>query len=387
MNKAKDREFQIDDWTLEELRHLFDEPVDETQLHKRSTAAIESATKKGDDALASFLRRAVAKLQNAQVWSVDNPVWGTQLTTATASALGNEYYPGDTPLLTVTGPSRENTTKVLTNEEIKNTRAPAERGALNQQTVFSSDANQGTINPILRQEFQRILVVDSQYRPISFPHPKNVHSPSSTTNFHANLSEPLNNVVSLKLQSITVPRAWNNFSPAIGNTVIGLSVTQHGTNDEVIYWYSVSAQYALADLVDFAPAPTGLTPLPPTSTSHPQLHVSRVDGKTVLTAEDTGASKVVLFSSDMPSEEEACRTNSTPNCNLATSLGFAPVSTSTPFIIYGPTFAMDPVDSMLKATAQMPIDLHPIRYFVVVLDDFNTNRINKKPSGHSRHGN
>ena len=204
MGKAEQREFQLDDWTIEELQSLFDNPANENDLHTRSVTAIESATKKGDIALAKFLRGAVTKLRS----NASDPVWATQLSATTAAALGNEYYPNDVQTVSVTGPSRGNTTKVLTNEEIKNTRAPAERGALNQQTVFSSEANQGTINPILRQEFERILVVDSRYRPIIFPHPRNAYAPSSTTNFHANLSEVLSNVVSLRLQSITVPRVW-----------------------------------------------------------------------------------------------------------------------------------------------------------------------------------
>ena len=80
---------------------------------------------------------------------------------------------------------------------------------------------------------------------------------------------------------------------------------------------------------------------------------------------------------------------STINCNLATSLGFAGLETNTTasstdpnlFIVYGGLFAADGGGSTSSVQAGMPIDLHPLRYFLVVLDDFNTNRINNSLVG------
>ena len=381
MDKAEQREFHIDDWTIEELQSLFDDPAGENQLHTRSTAAIESATKKGDIALARFLRGAVAKLRR----SAADPVWTTQLSAAAAAALGEQYYPNGVQTVAVTGPARGNTVKILTNEEIGNTRAPAERGALNQQTIFSSEANQGTINPILRQEFERILVVDSKYRPAILPHPKGVYSLSSTTNYHANLSEVLHNVVSLKLQSITVPRVWDNFSDAVGNTVIGVSSIVEGT--ETISWFWVPNTY-------FDPAQPEWATLPSLhkfdASQDCDLTLSKDNSTHLLKLElqcgpEYHSHRLVVFASDMPpAPSSACRMNSTINGNLAASLGFGAVETSAvpsstdlhSFIVYGQPFGPGGV-----ITADMPLDLHPLRYFLVILDDFNTNRINNSLVG------
>ena len=383
MDKAEQREFQIDDWTIAELQSLFDNPADENELHARSVTAIESATKKGDIALAQFLRGAVTKLRNA----ASDPVWTTQLSATAAAALGNEYYPNGIQTVAVTGPSRGNTTKVLTNEEISNTRAPAERGALNQQTVFSSQANQGTINPILRQEFERILVVDSRYRPLVFPHPRNAYAPTSTTNFHANLSEVLHNVISLRLQSITVPRVWNNFSGAIGNTVIGVSITPE--DEEMVLWFYVDNTYF------DPPQTTALSLLPFASNQADASLLFSIDSAInrvkleLQSATATGPCKLVVYTTDMPSAPGVtCRMNSTISCNLATSLGFAGLETNTPsatdpnsLIVYGGLFVADGAGFNSSVQADMPMDLHPLRYFIVVLDDFNSNRINNSLVG------
>ena len=393
MEKAEQREFQIDDWSVKDLQSLFDDPTSEKQLQTRATVAIENAAKQGDTALASFLRRAVTKLRSSSVGTRNDPTWTTQLSAAAAAAMGSEYYPDAGRNVTVTGPARDNTTKILTNEEIKNTRAPAERGALNQQTVFSSEANQGTINPILRQEYERILVVDSKYRPTIFPHPQHPRTASSTTNFHANVSEVLHNVVSLKLQSITIPRVWNNFSSAIGNTVIGVCVTTAGKHDTVL-WYYVDNQYFNPEYTVPVPVQTlcimpfdrmnkysfglRMKSIDPESRKV-ELEIECPDGDcTELTF------KLVVFASDMPAHpHESCRTNATVNGNLATSLGFAGLESSpdpkdaNSFIIYGKSFS----SGLLTATGDMPLDPHPLRYFLVVLDDFNTNRINNSLVG------
>ena len=55
------------------------------------------------------------------------------------------------------------------------------------------DYVQGQLNPILRQTIKRIVSIDSQYR---------TDKRTLTTEFTCNLSEPLRDVVSLKLYSI-----------------------------------------------------------------------------------------------------------------------------------------------------------------------------------------
>jgi hypothetical protein len=73
------------------------------------------------------------------------------------------------------------------------------------------DYVQGQLNPILRQTIKRIVSIDSQYR---------TDKRTLTTEFTCNLSEPLRDVVSLKLYSMQVPYTWYTISKNFGSNFI-----------------------------------------------------------------------------------------------------------------------------------------------------------------------
>ena len=64
----------------------------------------------------------------------------------------------------------------------------------------------GKLNPLLQQTIKRIISIDSQYRD---------NKRTLSTEFTFNLSDPLKDVVSLKLYSVQIPYTWytinNNF--------------------------------------------------------------------------------------------------------------------------------------------------------------------------------
>jgi hypothetical protein len=66
------------------------------------------------------------------------------------------------------------------------------------------------LNPILKETVRRIISIDSQYRENK--------SITTTTNFTFNLSEPLRDVVSLKLYSVQIPYTWYTIDYVYGNT-------------------------------------------------------------------------------------------------------------------------------------------------------------------------
>lgn len=63
---------------------------------------------------------------------------------------------------------------------------------------YSKDKLQ--LNPLLKQTIKRVISIDSQYR--------NISTSPVTTNFSFDLSEPLRDVLSLKLYSIQIPYTW-----------------------------------------------------------------------------------------------------------------------------------------------------------------------------------
>ena len=88
----------------------------------------------------------------------------------------------------------------------------------------------GTLNPLLNQTIKRIISVDSQYRD---------DKTSLSSNFTFHLSEPLKDVVSMKLYSVQIPYTWYTISTGYGCNLIYLKGNSPGI-DNGSYDYQIS---------------------------------------------------------------------------------------------------------------------------------------------------
>ena len=95
-----------------------------------------------------------------------------------------------------------------------------------QQFDFSQDNLR--LNPLLKQTIQRIISIDSQFRDIK-THPQ-------TTSFSFDLSEPLRDVVSLRLYSVQIPYTWYTIPKSYGSNFFYLKGNASGiTNGNFDY--------------------------------------------------------------------------------------------------------------------------------------------------------
>jgi hypothetical protein len=90
-----------------------------------------------------------------------------------------------------------------------------------QQFDYSPDKLQ--LNPLLKQTIKRIISIDSQYRDIK--------TNPMTTSFSFDLSEPLRDVVSLKLYSVQIPYTWYTIPKSYGSNFFYLKGATTGIND------------------------------------------------------------------------------------------------------------------------------------------------------------
>ena len=81
----------------------------------------------------------------------------------------------------------------------------------------------GVLNPILKQTTKRIISIDSQYRP---------DKTTISTDFIVNLSEPLKDVVSLKLYSIQIPNTWYTIGKSYGSNLVYLKGRTPGIDND-----------------------------------------------------------------------------------------------------------------------------------------------------------
>lgn len=103
---------------------------------------------------------------------------------------------------------------------------------IEQNTTTESESNEvytkevpyagGTLNPILKQTKKRVISIDSQYRADKRTFP---------TEFTFDLSEPLKDVVSLKLYSVQIPFTWYTIAKTYGSNFFYIKGNAPGIQD------------------------------------------------------------------------------------------------------------------------------------------------------------
>jgi hypothetical protein len=113
------------------------------------------------------------------------------------------------------------------NTLVKNNKEKTEEKSDEQEppVVYTQELtySKGILNPILKQTTKRIVSIDSQYRP-----DKNTFS----TSFVVNLSEPLKDVVSLKLYSVQIPNTWYTIGKSFGSNLVYIKGRTPGIDND-----------------------------------------------------------------------------------------------------------------------------------------------------------
>jgi hypothetical protein len=111
------------------------------------------------------------------------------------------------------------------------------------QLTSQLDYTKDTINPILKQTIKRVISIDSQYRD---------NKNTATTEFTFNLSEPLKDVVSLKLYSVQIPFTWYTINGSFGGNFFYIKGDAEGINNGTHDYQVIvaSGNYSASKLVD-----------------------------------------------------------------------------------------------------------------------------------------
>jgi len=93
-----------------------------------------------------------------------------------------------------------------------NQHVPMKKEQLGVSNTFQVPVAQDSLNPNLKNTTSRIIVFDSQFRQASGG------TEAMSTDFTADLSEPITNALSLRLYSIQIPYTWYTIDYNLGNT-------------------------------------------------------------------------------------------------------------------------------------------------------------------------
>jgi hypothetical protein len=251
---------------------------------------------------------------------------------------------------------------------------------------------QGTINPNLKNIISRIVSVDSQYRSNVVPFSNNnVNAPSFNTDFNFDLSERLTNVLSIKLNSIQIPTSWYIFDDSLGNTCFKY---QKGTA-EPIFVKIPSGNYTIPFLNAYFKHYTYVvTPGTPPITVDLNLYITVdiVTGKIIFISTD-GAITLIFYDTKLFNSclDNSCGTTQMKlNQNFGWSLGYRTndenkLSIEVQYQAGQPDIPSNQLPCPCAAssgstiyynTAQSPANLYGPTYFLLVVDDYNNNRVN-----------
>ena len=138
----------------------------------------------------------------------------------------NTVQEGFTNLNTITKSNTEESNKNIFSKE--NTLVKKEKDEKDDKdppVIYTQELtySKGILNPILKQTTKRIVSIDSQYRP---------DKTTFSTSFVINLSEPLKDVVSLKLYSVQIPNTWYTIGKSFGSNLVYLKGRTPGINND-----------------------------------------------------------------------------------------------------------------------------------------------------------
>lgn len=265
---------------------------------------------------------------------------------------------------------------VFNNQE----QVPMNREHLGINNNFNVDVAQDTLNPNLTNVTTRFINLDSQFRQAAGG------LDTASTDYTLDLSDPLTNVLSMRLYCIQIPYTWYVIDNQFGNTCFWI------TNQSVSFQITVNpGNYSPADFVVELNRAIKSAGFSFPSASYVPAQYSKASAKITITLIDesgdpeqskdpNGVSVSALSDSDAFnaktnayftffdfSGEKTCMSSCTSNNSFTfnNTLGW----------IMGFRLPILPIMTSGN-TGVGVLDIHGPKYFILVLDDYNQNHIN-----------
>ena len=276
-----------------------------------------------------------------------------------------------------------------------NDHVPMNRDQLGVNNNFNVPVTQDTLNPNLQNITSRFINLDSQFRQASGG------SESMSTDYTMDLSDPLTNVLSLRLYSIQIPYTWYTIDYIYGNTCFWLTNTGLDGLTNTFKIFVEPGNYSPSDFciaVKAAFTSINFTCLVAPATDIIRFNANNgkitlyLDGwtdpsgnqiKTITQYDEVfDASTDAYFTFFDISGMKSCYESGSSPCSASSSQ--AHTFNGTLGWLMGfrlplqPVFAVDYLSTPYNGgnTPIGVLNLYGTKYFIVVLDDYNQNHIN-----------
>lgn len=359
-SKTNQLDTDINNYSIEDLLLIFglNDPT-QNELNIVANKMINKMVSDGNNEIAEFLQNAKEKLfeelYEDEVEYDDHSEQAKQATDTLIDWWKNQYPRKKQESQPLEAVDRNHRVQIFDNSQFT-----MKQERLNVADTFSVPVSQGYINPNLKNITTRTVCIDSQFRP---------NSSSINTDFTIDLSDPLLNTLSIKLYSIQIPRSWYNIEE--GNNCFDVSF-----NGETSSVYIEPGNYTGDEL---ATKINSKLPTPPSPDL--QFEYDNNTQKFYIQNDSLCCIDFTFFSVTgfKDSKCNACSSNSFINSNLGWLLGFRPEPNEDNNVILSEdgNVILSVKGTPTTTYANAAAELYGPRYFLLVLDDFNQNHLNK----------
>ncbi len=343
------------DYSLEDIYTLMglDEPT-VTDITYAANAIIEQAEQENNEALTELITalrdKAIKELQAKE----ENELFKKQhVDDKRIANVWQKQY--NTQPETTQNEKITNRTQEVELYEDENPHPVLFRNRLGVSNTYDVPVAQGTINPNQKNTVTRTVCIDSQFRQNILPYKGgNFNSPALNTDYTLDLSDPLKNVLSIRFSSVQIPTSWYTFSKHLGNACFQVNDTPLCIEDG-----NYTLQNLCSELTNKISGETGISI---------DFSVNPISNKIEMTS---GGNASLTFYKPSGIGNTSVEATTYINNHLGWYLGFRREPDSTTGEI-----TVDLVNGQ-KLVGDVPINLYGPRYFILIVDDFNQNHLNK----------
>jgi hypothetical protein len=365
----EDIDTNIDNYTIEDIYAILNlQDPSEYQVKDAANDIISQMRSQGNFSVATFFEEAKDKALDSFKPSTMSDSDNEQNNDNTQ--MGNWWtnqYPRQSDPIQANKPT-DRTQKIQTFNDNSHFQMNRERLGVNESRPVA--VTQGTMNPNFKQITTRMVTIDSQFRQNILPYSNNdINSPSFNTDYTLDLSDPLTNVISMKLYSIQIPTTWYTFDKSLGNVCFE---DISGTPLDISYSMVEPGNYTPSELPT---APSGYAPLTEEAFRSYDISYMSQSGKYAMGAKGGSDISFVYYRSnginDPSGQCYGCGGGAKIDQNLGWNMGFRREPDASGVI------SVDIPKFPNKIIADVPADTYGPKYFVLVVDDYNQNRLNK----------
>lgn len=353
----------IENYTISELLTILNlEDFDVEQITEKTNQYIEKFTKEKKPEMISFFQEMQSVLLNyaEDLETSDTAVSSNSANKQTDLWFQNQYIKQKNSVQSDKVTDRKQQIDVYDNIHV-----PMKQKQLGVANNFVVNVAQDTLNPNLKNSTQRFINLDSQFRQVA-------GIGDSSTDYTCDLSDPLTNVLSMRLYSFQIPYTWYAIDYSYGNTSIWISNSDGTINTQVAV---TPGNYSPSDFVtELATAFTnaGFSGVSgSTSSSSAQIYYNPNNAKITLnlygitgpfTIDTTTTITFFDYTGKLKEQEPGgIQPQSYINQTLGWIMGYR-----LPYISVSETGNLAPA----------VLDLNGPKYLIVSIDDYNQNHIN-----------